>query len=293
MRASSASIGIVAMILTSGVVHAQEATFVESMAKALAEHFAEAGGAEAGDLAAMGGEPAIKEVMEEAQKEGGKALVGQLVKCGNDYGPSAIEAAKPDPKLMISTFQQLPSTLVDSAIRAAALEPQVTADLVKAFGKDALEVEVKQPGVGSVLMQKLDADGVRLGESLSTDQAIVVARRADQIKRLPPEQRKSLVDALVAMPASVVLYLDKHPQVLLQAGGVAAAIVAKDDLLGTPGDPPKRGLIERLLSELIDLLHTPLLAILAVVIAGIAAWFAVHVWGAWRSQLLRTTDRGI
>ena len=137
------------------------------------------------------------------------------------------------------------------------------------------------------------------GRQLTTDQSIVLARHADEIAQLAPAQRAGVVAAIRRAPGRVLDFLESHPKILLTTAGVATVVAMKDQLIGdggvskiladgrvitTPGHP---GLIERILPTSLKFLSTPLTILVSVIGAGVAGWFAIHLWSAWRIQRLR------
>ena len=264
----------------------------EAAARELVEIMLREGGHEAAtELAEMGGEAAVRQLLERATNEGGEKLLDRIVQYGTRYGPSALKAVERAPSRMINALDRVSPDLVAPAIRAAAREPEITARLVAAYGKDALEVAAKHPGVGTKLSEKLGADGIRVGQKLTTDQAIAFARCADDIAALPPVERNQLLDAMKKAPAAVLDYLEQHPKVLLTAGGVAAIVAAKDNLLGnsTPllnrVTPP--GLAERIIVRLTDRFTAAITATLVIICGGTFCYIAIQLRSLWRTKGLR------
>jgi hypothetical protein len=265
----------------------------EAVARELIEVMLRQGGREAvTELAEMGGQAAVRKLLERAMNQGGKELVERITHYATRYGPSALKAVERSPSQMIQALDGLPPDLVAPAIRAAAREPRVTAQLVAAFGQDALELAAKHPGVGTSLAEKLGEDGIHVGQQLSTDQAVTFARYADDIAALPPGERNQLLDAMIRAPAKVLDYLETHPKVLLTAGGVALVIAAKDNLLGSPTFPtnqgtPPPGLIERVIFGLGDRFAWAVGVIIAIIVGGILCRVAIGVRSAWKLKALR------
>jgi hypothetical protein len=276
----------------------QAAPAIEAAAKELAGVMARQGGRKAAtELAEMGGEAAVRQVLDRAAKEGGDELVEKVTRYGTRYGPTALKAVEKSPSRMIQALDEVAPDLVKPAIRAAAREPEITAKLVAAYGKDALEVAAKHTGIGTRLAEKLGADGISIAQKLSTDDAIALARYADDIAALPSGERSQLLAAMKEVPTAVLDYLEKHPKVLLTAGGVAVVIAAKDSLLGSPvparaGDDPAPGFVERVFSKLIGKFNGPIAAVLDILIGGVACWVAIQLWSVWRLKCRRDKLRG-
>ncbi|HET6249739.1 MAG TPA: hypothetical protein VFE47_18765 [Tepidisphaeraceae bacterium] len=227
------------------IVLCQASSVTEAAAKELIEVMLREGGSQAAsELVEMGGAAAVRQLLENAMNEGGEELVQRVAQYGTRYGPAALRAMERSPARMVRALDGMQPDLVAPAIRAAARQPEVMDQLVATYGKTALEVAAKHPGFGVDLAEKLGGDGIRIGQNLTTDQAVTLARYADDIAALPSAQRNQLLDAILRAPVEVLDYLETHPKVLLTAGGAAVVIAAKDNLLGgstlspNPATPP-------------------------------------------------------
>jgi hypothetical protein len=135
---------------------------------------------------------------------------------------------------------------------------------------------------------------VKLGRNLTTDQAVVVARHADEIAKLPAAQRTGVMQALAKSPARIASYLERHPKILLTTAGVMTVVALKDEIVGTTqlaldaaGNPiavVKPGFIERLVGEPVRNATNLLGVVAASILAG---WGAIQLWGAWRVRAMR------
>ena len=292
---------LIALLLLAGMVGRLVCTVrccqVGSASDAVAEELVEVmlreGGQEAAaELAEMGGAAAVRELLDKAASEGGDQLVVRVAQYATRYGPPALRAIEPSPARMAEALDAMPPELIAPAIRAAAREPQLTARLVAAYGNDALAVAAKHPGVGATLAEKLGADGIVVGQTLTTDQAVTLARYADDIATLAPDQRKRLLAAIASAPAAVLDYLETHPKVLLTAGGVAAVIAARDRLFGgtaSSGSPlsPPPGLVERLVFGVMHRLAVPIKMVMAIILGGLVCHTAISVRSAWKLRAMR------
>ena len=282
-----------AILILATSVHrdrCQMTSATQGAARELIEIMLRQGGRTAAiELAELGGEAAVRQLLARALNEGGEELVGRIVQYGARYGPSALKAVEPSPSRMILALDGVAPDLVMPAIRAAAREPELTARLVAVYGKDALEVAAQHPGVGATLAQKLGGDGIRIGRELTTDQAITFAHYTDDIAALPAAERNQLLDAMARAPAAALDYLEKHPRILLAAGGVAAIVAARDNLFGrstTPpdGDPSPHGSVERVIFHGLDMFAAPIKAILAIIGGGAFFYMAIVLWTFWRMK---------
>src|SRR5688572_19367708 len=271
---------------------------IAQAAKELAEALVKQGGREAAEeLSKMGGEAAVRETLEAAAREGGEALVNKTTQYALAHGPLALQAMRAAPARMAGALDALPPALVKPALHAAAREPQVVTRIVTEFGSGALEVAAKHPGVGTRIVQNFGDDGVKVGRALSTDQAVALARHADDIAALAPAQRSALLGKIASSPRVVLEFLEKHPRVLTTAAGVGTVLALKDEIVGTseivtgPDGQPvavaKPGLIERVIVSERSPIRTGLNALVLVLVAFLAGWALIRLWGTWRVQRVR------
>lgn len=252
----------------------------------------EGGQATASELTELGGEAAVSALLQRAAREGGESLVDRVVQYGSRFGPSALKAIEPSPSKTIGSLDRVPPDLIQPAIRAAARDPELTSRLVSAYGDGALELMARQPGVGTALVEKLGANGIRIGNRLTTDQAVALARHAEDIAALPSAQRNQLLDAMTKAPAQFLDFLEAHPKVLLTAGGVSAFIVAKENILGsavpsTGYDTLSAGLVERLIFRLANKFAGPTIAGIMFTVFGIGAYMMIRLRGSRKSTPTR------
>jgi hypothetical protein len=253
--------------------------------------FKRAGKQELEQLAEAGGRQLVRETLEKSAEEGGEALVKQSTKYGLEHGPLALRAIGRSPKQIVAALDNLQPALRGPALRAIEREPQLLTRLISQHGAQALEAAAKHPGVGAQLGEKLGGEGLSAAKNLTTDQAIVVARHADEIAALPAAERSAFYGKLNKAPGAVVDFLEKHPKTLLTAAGVTAFIAAKDDILGPPsGDPAnpaaKRGggLVYNVWQDTLGVVRKPLGMVTTVLVALVAGWAAIQLWGAWKRK---------
>jgi hypothetical protein len=293
MRSLLFAFAVLSVGMPGGVATCQISPVTETVARELIDVMVREGGQEAAsELAQMGGETAVRDLLERAAGEGGEELVGRVRRYGMRYGPSALKAVERSPARMIRALDGLSPDLVGPAIRAAAREPEITDRLVAIYGKEALALEASQPGVGAMLAEKLGSEGITIGEKLTTDQAVALTRYADDVAALPAGERNQLLDAMVKAPAAALDYLETHPKVLLTAGGVAAVIAVKDNLLGGTGssrnhETPSPGLFERIILGVADRVARPIIVLVVLIIGGIVCCLAIQLRSAWKRKALR------
>jgi hypothetical protein len=103
-------------------------------------------------------------------------------------------------------------------------------------------------------------DGIEMGLKLGTDDAVRLARQADDIARLAPAPRSQVLSKLGRNAKGVLSYLEAHPKILLTAAGVAAVLAVEDNFLGEAGErrvlpdgtviEPSAGFAERITQRL-------------------------------------------
>lgn len=254
--------------------------------------FKNAGRDAAEELAKSGGRVAVRETLERAAADGGENLVRKTTAYGIEQGPIALRAIGRSPARMVGALDNLAAELRPAALRAMERDPQALAGLVERYGAQALEAAAKQPGVGTVLGEKLGGEGLAAARSLTTDQAIVVARHADEIAKLPAQEQASFFARLRSNATGVTGFLERHPKTLLTAAGVAVILGAKDEILG-PGDGTDatgrligrpEGLVPRIWHDVLGLLTRPIAAISALVVGVAAFWAGLKIWGMWRRR---------
>ena len=258
-----------------------QAGVAREIIEAAAETLLRQGGKEAArDLAEMGGRVAVKEVLENAAREGGESLVQRTVAYGVEHGPAALRAISRSPRATVAALDGLAPELRGPALRALAREPELVQGLVARFGSEGLEAAGRHPGVGGILAEKLGPGGIDAARSLTTDQAIILARHADEVAALAPAERATFMDLLKRAPGRVVDFLEKHPKTTLAAGGAALLVAAKDDILGTAGingSAGRPGLVEKGVRGAADYFRTPAMIFCGIVLAGVAVKTAIRV----------------
>ena len=179
----------------------------------LLEAMAKKGGKEATqELAEFGGRQAIEGVLEKAAREGGDDLVEKVIFYGKKYGLSAVKTIDNSPALYIKALDEIPKNLVERALWAAQRDPAAVTRILSQYGSAALQVAAKYPGVGTDIITKLGDDGIRIASDITENQAIILARNADEIAALPIATRREVVGAISAAPGRMIDYIEKHPR---------------------------------------------------------------------------------
>ena len=289
-------------LITAGFAHlptcrAQVAQDV--VEEATAQIFKQAGKEAVEQLDEMGGKAAVTEVLQKASDEGGDALVKRATRYTLEDGPIALRVIGNSPAKMVDALDGLAPELRTAAMDAVQRDPTTLTAIVRQYGSGALEAAARQPGIGEKLVATLGSDGISLSRQLGTDDAILLARHADEIEQLAPVQRTAVLRKIADSPRRILDFLESHPKILLTTAGVAPVIGTKDDLLGDRGSsvvrndgtvittPPHPGLLERLYRPTIALVEQPVAWIGEVAAGGLAVWIAIHLYGKWRIRRLR------
>jgi hypothetical protein len=290
-RTTHTLVAILLCALMAAPALAQAKVAGEVIEQAVELVFKRAGKQELEQIAEAGGKQLVRETLEKSAEEGGEALVKRSTVYAVEHGPLALRAIGRSPRAIVGALDELQPALRGPALRALEREPQLLTRLVSQHGAEALEAAARHPGVGAQLGEKLGGEGLSAARNLTTDQAIVVARHADEIAALPAAERGAFFGRLNRTPGAVVDFLEKHPKTLLTAAGVTAFLAAKDDILGPPsGDPSnpagKRGggLVYNVWQDTLGLVRKPLGMVTTVLVALVAGWASIQLWGVWRRK---------
>ena len=262
----AAALALMLCVVRVTSTFSQAASVGRVIAKELAEKLGQKSAAE---LVKAGGDVAVRETIEKAVQEGGELLARDVAGFAERYGAQSLRAFREAPAAMAQVMKKVPAELAESAMRAAAREPEAIARLASQVGEDAIIVAAKHPGVGVDIASKLGREGCAVAKELSTTDAIRMARFADDLAKLPAAERGGLLSRMSKAPGKVIDYIEKHP-VLLKTGALTAtAIVAIDRLLGNSESP---GFVERL-TEKFHATFVVILITLAALILARAVWW--------------------
>ncbi|EMI18009.1 hypothetical protein RMSM_05052, partial [Rhodopirellula maiorica SM1] len=172
-----------------------------SVVKAIVKYFGKEGAEQATEFLAKN---ASKEVMQRvttmAAREGGEEAVEQVAKLTAKHGPEVLTALDNSTAVLpvIKALDEIPATQVRTAIGklAAGESGKALSAAVTRYGAKALETELKHPGAGLVLLKHFGDDGAELAGKMTSDQAIVIARHADEIAALPAAQRTGVLSLI-------------------------------------------------------------------------------------------------
>ena len=218
--------------------HASVPAVAASVGKALLKYFGKQAGEEATEyLSRKGGKEIMERVVTTATRQGGDEAVEQVAKLTGKYGPDALAALDNAPALLplIRTLDELPAAQVKMALTrlAAGKSGRELAEAIAVHGGAALRMELQHPGVGLFFVRGFGDEGVELASKMTTDQAIVVARHADDIGKLPAAQKAGLVGMLKGnteqMVGFVGRFVEANPGKTLFTVAATTVILAEPD----------------------------------------------------------------
>ena len=245
------------------------------------------------ELSELGGEVVVRQVLKKAAEEGGEAAVKRVTAYGLEHGAIALRVISRSPLKMVEALDGLAAEIRPVALRAVERNPLLLTKLTEQFGKDALEAAIRHPGIGEIIAQALGHEGIAATKDLTTDQAIIIARHADEIAKLPDVQRAGVFKRIATGAAEAMDCLEKHPRVLYTTATVLLFIDAKDDLIGrgsieeeTNGastirrtTPP--GLFHRLGSDVAAWIAKPFGIAVTALLGLLGAWAVLKLWSIW------------
>ncbi|WP_345684104.1 hypothetical protein [Novipirellula caenicola] len=182
-----------------------------SVVKAIVKYFGKEGAEQATEFLAKN---VSKEVMERvattAAREGGEEAVEQVARLTAKHGPEVLMALDNSTAVLpvMKALEELPASQVRVALGklAAGESGKALSTAVTRYGVKTLETELKHPGAGLVLLKHFGDDGAELASKMTSDQAIVIARHADEIAALPAAQRTGVLSLIRKDTEKVVAF---------------------------------------------------------------------------------------
>lgn len=274
---------LLALSLPAPAVRAQGAAAIRA-ATEIGESILRRGGTEAAaELAQIGGRKAVQELMEQAAKEGGETLMKQTAQLAEKHGVLALKAMRGAPGAVVRAVDGMPAELAAQGLRAIVREPVAMQKLVREFGSEALETAARHPGLAGKISGGMGREGLDIARRLTTDEATVLARCADDLAKLPAAERASFMSLLKQSPAKVLAWMERHPKILLAGSATAAVVLARKEIFGE-GETP--GFLERVGGSIYETFKAPVNVLVAAV-TGI-----VLLWAGLKSRrILRTARR--
>lgn len=301
------------VLMLSAPAQGQVAT---SVTRAITKYFAKEGSEEGAEyLAKQGGREMVERVAGAAAREGGDEAVEQVAKLAGKYGPEALTALDNAPSIMpvLSALDEIPEAQAKAALArlAAGSAGRELADTVTKYGSAALRSELMHPGVGTALVRSLGDDGAELASKLTSEQAIAVARHADDIAKLPQAQRTGVLSLLRQDTEKAVgfvgRFVENNPGKTLFTVATTTVILAEPDRIlggdeivfdaeGNPIVVTKKGLADRgiaaggeAVGHVSDQYIRPLY-LTAMVFIGtfVALWMMLKLWHINRREKMKT-----
>ena len=244
-------------------------------AEELGEVLLRRGGTEAAqELAKLGGQKAVQELMEQAMKEGGETLMKQTAALAEKHGVLALNALHGAPGTVVKALDGIPAELAENGLRAIASQRAVMQSMVKEFGSTALETAAKHPGLAGPISSSMGREGLDIARQVTTQEARILARHADDIAKLPIAERTAVMDLIKRSPGKVLTWLEKHPKLLVAGAVTGGVVLARKELFGE-GDSP--GFFERAAGSLYETFKAPVNLAVAALCGIIVLWAALKM----------------
>ena len=213
-----------------------------AVARSVMKYFGKEGAEEATEfLARQGGRELAERVGSAALREGGEEAAEQVSRLAAKHGPDALKALDNVPQLapVLAALDELPESQVRGALArlAAGKAGRELAQSVARRGAAALRSDLAHPGVGAALVRSFGDDGAELATELSTDQAIAVARHADELAALPSTQRQGVLALLHQDAERMVSFMgrfaaDNPGKTLFTAATTTVLLAESERILG-------------------------------------------------------------
>ncbi|TWU60482.1 hypothetical protein Poly51_07580 [Rubripirellula tenax] len=302
------SAAVLGFVVFTSTALANPPAIASSVTKAIVKYFGKEGASEAAEyLSKTGGRQLMQRVSATAAREGGEETVERVAALAGKHGPQAIAALDNAPAVtpILTALDDLPAEQVGAAITqlAAGAPGRELAQATMKFGSKTLQSELKHPGVGLVLVRSLGDDGADLAAKLGTDQAIVVARHADDLSKLPTTARQGMMSMMREDATRMVQFMGRfaeaNPGKTLFTVATTAVILAEPERIlggdeivfdadGNPIVVSKSGLIGRTVGATGSIaehvssqyVRPAFLTLLTFVTAFAALWAGLKLWHA-------------
>jgi len=227
------------------------------------------------ELAEFGGTRAIREVLEQAEREGGEVLMKQVAAQTEKHGLLALQALKGAKAPVIQALEGVPADLAENSLRALVREPVAMQKLATEFGSSALETAARHPGLAGPIGERLGAEGLDTARRLTLDQAAALSRHADALAKLPAAERSQFMTLIREAPAKTFAWLEKHPKLLIAGSATTAVVLARKEIFG---EGPQQGFLERATASLYHTFEKPVNLVLGALCAIVLAWGSFKLW---------------
>lgn len=281
------------------------------LVRSLAKHAGEEG---AEKLSKEVGEATLERLTVKLAGEGGQEATERVASLTVKYGPDVIRAVDnaPSATTVLKAVNELPAEQMPVAFGrlAAGSQGRELAETVVEHGAGALRSELAHPGIGGALVRKLGGEAAEIAPTLTKDQAVTLASHADDIAKLPKEQRESIM-AWIRYDTERVLawmgdFVKQNPGKTLFTVATTTVILSESDrilgdyewVVGADGVArlePKPGLVERLGKPTIDVANSGLTLLIRVAVGLLAAivgtYAGIKLWWHWREKQQRFAER--
>jgi len=239
-----AAVLVAAMVLSASASTAAPIPMLSgaSIVRSLAKYFGKESGQEASEyLAKQGGRELADRVGRAAVAQGGKETTEQVSRMTAKYGPDVLTALDNTSSIkpVLSALDELPAEQVPAALARLSAGPagRELAETVGRRGAKALTSELMHPGVGGTLVRALGDDGAQLATTLTSDQAVVLARHADDLATLPLTQRRGVLSMVRNDTERMVAFMgrfaaDNPGKTLFTVATTTVVLAEPDRILG-------------------------------------------------------------
>jgi hypothetical protein len=256
-------------LIAAPLVRAQGGAALRA-AEELGEVILRRGGTEAAEeLAKIGGQKAVQELMEQAAKEGGEVLMKQTAQLAEKHGVLALNAMRGAPGAVVRAVDGMPAELAEQGLRAIVREPAAMQGMVREFGSSALETAAKHPGLAGKISSGMGKEGLDIARNVTTREATILARHADDIAKLPAAERASVMNLIKQSPGKVLAWIERHPKILIAGSATTAVVLARKEIFGE-GDTP--GFLERVGGSLYRTFEAPISVAVAALTCIVILW---------------------
>jgi hypothetical protein len=247
---------------------------VEAAGRALSRRGLSAGSREAAEA---GLEAAAERLAPRLVAEGGAALAQRAVSLADELGPAWIEVLESSALRapLIEALEKLPAATRPGAVSALLREGPALQRAVARLGSEALEVELRHPGIGAGFVEAVGPRGVPLARSLASEDLAILARYQREIAGLPAAQADQLFAALGRNARGICEYLRRNPGFALGAGTLALLLSESERAVEILAESADRvGEIAAASADRLTRWIAPVLAL------ALGAWLALKVWNS-------------
>jgi hypothetical protein len=234
-----------------------------------------AGKEAAQEILERGGAIVVREALEAAAREGGQELAERVAREVIEHGVPAAHALRNAPARAFRFLDNTPLPLRKSAMHVLSRQGDEVLELTAKYGDDVAEQIVRHPGVGQKVVGQLGREGADILKRCDEDLAIRLARQSDDIAKLPPDARKSVLESIQHNAGKALDFLERHPNLLKNAtiagttlGGIA---MLRDHVFGDPDTNPPGGFGGQIVDALKNLLTWPVIIVSSLFGLALAA----------------------